>query len=105
VKLRDVLAIGIAVVMAYGIISAWPTSDSQLTWFQSLAIRFGLVHGSNQAPVFVGNPEARVWVDVHTSLYYCEGADLYGKTPEGEFMTQHDAQGSHFDPASQAPCP
>ena len=37
------------------------------------------------APEYKGNPETQVWIDLHTALYYCPGADLYGKTPKGKF--------------------
>jgi hypothetical protein len=102
---RDALLAAVALVLAYGLMSAWPTSGAGMTWFQSLAIRLGLVHGSARPTVYVGRPDARVWVDVHTSLYYCEGSDLYGKTPGGEFTTQHDAQSDNLEPASRTACP
>ena len=106
VRVRDVVLVTVALVLAGGVVSAWPKPNSQLTWFQELAIRYGLVHPSN-APnvVYEGNPDVRVWVDVHTALYYCDGADLYGKTPDGQFMTQHDAQSTRAVSASQSPCP
>ena len=105
VRVRDVVLLTAALVLAGGVVSAWPKSPSQLTWFQMLAIRYGLVHPSN-APyvVYQGNPDVRVWVDVHTALYYCDGTDLYGKTPGGQFMTQHDAQSTRAVSASQSPC-
>jgi hypothetical protein len=76
-----------------------------MTRFESLLVELGLAElpGHNTTGV-TGRPEARVWVDVHTALYYCEGSDLYGKTPEGRFATQRDAQQDQFQPASQAPC-
>lgn len=106
VRVRDVVLVTVALVLAGGVASAWPKSDSQLTWFQMLAIRYGLVHPSN-APnvIYQGDPDVRVWVDVHTALYYCDGADLYGKTPDGQFMTQHDAQSTRAVSASQSSCP
>ena len=51
-----------------------------------------------------GNPDARVWVDVHTALYYCQGADLYGKTPGGKYASQRDAQLDQFEPESRKAC-
>ncbi len=56
------------------------------------------------APVSTGNPSAQVWVDMHTALYYCAGADLYGKTPGGKYTTQRDAQIDQFQPAGQRTC-
>ena len=106
VRVRDVVLVTVALVLAGAVVSAWPKSNAQLTWFQALAIRYGLVHPSN-APnvVYQGNADVLVWVDVHTALYYCDGSDLYGKTPDGQFMTQHDAQSTRAESASQTPCP
>jgi hypothetical protein len=102
---RDAFLTAVAFSLAAALISAWPRSDTQLTWFQSLMVRLGVTRRSAPAPVYVGRPDARVWLDVHTTLYYCEGSDLYGKTPDGNFTTQHDAQRTGFEPASRTACP
>ncbi len=100
---RDAVLLACAIVLAIGIVSAWPKSATQLTWFQELTIRLGISHVP--ARTYVGPPDARVWLDVHTTLYYCKDADLYGKTPDGVFATQHEAQRDGFEPASGAACP
>lgn len=51
-----------------------------------------------------GNPNAQVWVDPHTALYYCAGEDQYGKTPDGRVTTQKEAQMDQFEPAARAAC-
>ena len=51
-----------------------------------------------------GNPDAKVWIDVHTALYYCRGADAFGKTPKGKMARQGDAELDHFQSASGKPC-
>jgi len=102
---RDGVLASVAVALACGLISAWPIVGSQPTWFQSLMVRFGVMQARSQAPVFAGSPDVRVWIDVHTQLYYCEGSDLYGKTPDGEFTTQHNAQSDGYQSASNATCP
>ena len=51
-----------------------------------------------------GNPDTQVWVDLHTALYYCPGADLYGKTPKGRFTSQRSAQLDQFEPAYRKAC-
>jgi len=56
------------------------------------------------APESKGNPDTKVWVDLHTALYYCPGSDLYGKTTKGRFVTQRDAQLDQFEPASRKAC-
>ena len=87
--------------------SWWPAApaSSHLTWFESLLVELGLAEVPPRAPaVHLGNPDVRVWVDVHTALYYCPGSDLYGKTPGGQFTTQRDAQQDQFEPATGAVC-
>jgi DNA-binding NarL/FixJ family response regulator len=56
------------------------------------------------APSDDGNPDAKVWVDLHTGLYYCRGERSYGKTPRGKYERQQDAQFDQFQPANRKPC-
>jgi DNA-binding NarL/FixJ family response regulator len=51
-----------------------------------------------------GNPDTKVWIDVHTALYFCPGSESFGKTQKGRFAKQRDAQLDHFEPASGKPC-
>jgi len=76
----------------------------ELTLFEKLMVNLGLAEPP-PAPVDLGNPEAQVWVDVHTALYYCSGSELFGKTPDGKFTTQRDAQQDQFEPANRKACP
>jgi GAF domain-containing protein len=76
----------------------------QLTLFEKLMVNLGLAEPP-PVPVDLGNPEAQVWVDVHTALYYCSGSDLFGKTADGKFTTQRDAQQDQFEPANRKACP
>lgn len=74
-----------------------------LTLFERFLVALNLAEPPPQQ-VYVGNPNVRVWVDLHTALYYCPGADLYGKTPVGKFTSQRDAQLDAFQPAARAYC-
>jgi len=74
-----------------------------LTLFERLLVSLGLAEVPT-APVYLGNPNAQVWVDLHTALYYCSDSDLYGKTPGGKFTTQRDAQMDQFEPAARKNC-
>lgn len=76
---------------------------SRLTLFERMLVSLGVAEAPPQ-PVATGNPNVWVWVDVHTALYYCPGADLYGKTPGGKFALQRDAQIDQFQPAERATC-
>jgi len=75
----------------------------KLTLFERTLISLGLAEAP-PVPIAAGNPNAWVWVDVHTALYYCSGSDLYGKTPGGKFELQHDAQLDQFQPAARKNC-
>jgi hypothetical protein len=61
---------------------------------------------ASPAPVALSNadPQVNVWVDMHTALYYCPGADYYGQTHGGEYMPQVVALQSRFKPADRKGC-
>jgi len=69
-----------------------------------LLVELGLAEVPARAPSHLGGPDVRVWVDVHTALYYCPGSDLYGKTPGGRFSSQRAAQQDQFEPATRVAC-
>jgi hypothetical protein len=79
-------------------------AQPELTLFEKLMVTLGLAEPP-PAPVYMGNPETQVWVDVHTALYYCPGSELYGKTADGKFSSQRDAQQDQFEPANRRACP
>ncbi len=80
-----------------------PAPDADLSFFDRTLIKLGLAEAP-EPPEYKGNPRTQVWVDLHTALYYCPGADLYGKTPKGRFSTQRDAQLDSFEPAYRKTC-
>jgi hypothetical protein len=114
-KHRADLYVGAAVLLLLIVLSGWgmrpaenhvqPKNPPQpsLTLFEKLLVSLGLAE-TPPAPVYLGNPNAQVWVDLHTALYYCAGSDLYGKTPGGKFTTQRDAQMDQFEPAARKNC-
>jgi hypothetical protein len=75
----------------------------QLTAWEKMMVTLGLAQAP-APPEYKGNPQARVWVDLSTALYHCEGSDLYGKTPKGKFTTQSEAQADQFEAARRVPC-
>jgi len=77
--------------------------NADLSMMDRLLISLGLAEAP-EAPEYKGNPDTQVWVDLHTALYYCPGADLYGKTPKGKFTSQRDAQLDQFEPAYRKAC-
>ncbi|HUO26876.1 MAG TPA: GAF domain-containing protein [Candidatus Aquilonibacter sp.] len=80
-----------------------PDPEAGLSLFDKFLISVGLAEAP-EPPEYKGNPDTRVWEDLHTALYYCPGSDLYGKTPKGKFTSQRDAQLDQFEPASRKVC-
>ena len=75
----------------------------QLSLFDRMLVSMGLAEPP-EAPEYKGNPSTKVWVDLHTGLYYCPGTDMYGKTIKGKFASQRDAQLDQFTPAYRKAC-
>ncbi len=78
-------------------------ADANLSVFDRMLIRLGLAE-EPAPPEDKGNPSVQVWVDERTALYYCPGAELYGKTSKGRFTSQRDAQLDQFEPAYRKTC-
>jgi hypothetical protein len=51
-----------------------------------------------------GVPTIRVWVDTEYGFYHCPNTKLYGKTKQGVYMTQKQAQDRGYRPAYGAYC-
>jgi hypothetical protein len=51
-----------------------------------------------------GNPRVEVWVNTDSGTYHCPGTRWYGKTQEGEYMTQKEAQDKGYHPAAGHAC-
>lgn len=93
------------ILVLFGVgIPASEQAKGHLGWFDSMLVSLGIAEAPT-APVYLGNANAKVWVDVHTALYYCSDADAYGKTRDGKFETQRQAQQDQFEPAFNHPCP
>ena len=80
-----------------------PAPDTGLSFFDRVLIQLGLAEAP-EPPPDRGNPGVQVWVDLRTALYYCPGTDLYGKTSQGKFTTQREAQLDQFEPAYRKSC-
>lgn len=59
-----------------------------------------------QKPALPAGADAqmRVWADRNTGLYYCPGADSYGRTRNGRYMSQAEARLESFEPAQRRDC-
>ena len=103
---RANLYLGTAVLVA-AVALLWPASRPQaptLSVWDRFLVAIGIAEVSQPAVHFQGDPNIKVWVDTHTALYYCPGEDLYGKSPDGHYSTQHDAQSDRFEPAERSVC-
>ena len=77
--------------------------EPRLSIFKELVLSLGLA-APPPMPVHHDKPDTRVWVDVHTGLYYCPDAQLYGKTQGGKFTTERYARLEHFTAANGDLC-
>jgi hypothetical protein len=75
----------------------------KLSFFDQMLVDMGLAEPP-PSPTYSGNPDVPVWIDVQSAVYYCPGAELYGKTPQGRIASQRDAQQDQFEPASRKVC-
>ena len=76
--------------------------DSSRQMIDKWIVRAGLK--SPPPTTYEGNPDTKVWIDLHTALYYCPGSPFYGRTIKGRYAKQRDAQVSQFEPALRKPC-
>ncbi len=105
---RADLYLGAAVFVA-ALALLWPVagpSQQQPTlssWERAL-ITLGIAEAPQPVVHLQGDPSVEVWVDPHSALYYCPGEDQYGKTADGRFNSQREAQMDRFEPASRSAC-
>jgi hypothetical protein len=103
---RADLYLGIAILIAV-LALLWPATASQrpkLHPWERILIAMGVAEAPPPAVHYRGDPSVKVWVDTHTALYYCAGEELYGKSPDGHFSTQREAQLDRFEPAERSAC-
>jgi len=107
---RGIIYIGFGVLALLVVIFQWmaqPSSSSELSPFEEMLVSMGVAEAPTQQPtaqISPGNPNTKVWVDLQTALYYCPGAELYGKTPKGRYSTQLEAQRDQFNPSTRKAC-
>ncbi len=98
--------ITVLVVIAAGAIVWINYSDvieENVPFLRQFLVQTGLK--SIPPPAYPGGlPDTRVWIDLHTALYYCPGTPLYGKTGKGRWARQQDALDDHFEPAERQAC-
>lgn len=50
------------------------------------------------------NPDVKVWVNMNSGVYHCPGTRWYGKTKQGKYMIQKEAQEQGHRPAYGKVC-
>jgi hypothetical protein len=63
-----------------------------------LLVSTAIAQQKNPAPTR-GVPTIKVWVDTEYGFYHCPNTKLYGKTKQGVYMTQKQAQDRGYRPA------
>jgi len=104
---RADLYLGLAIFIAATALlwpSAVPRRSTSLDPWERALVTLGIAE--EPAPLIhsPGDPKAQVWIDPHTALYYCPGEEQYGKTADGRFSSQREAQMDFFEPAGRSAC-
>jgi ribosomal protein L40E len=104
---RADLYLGVAVFVA-ALALLWPVSDAPQRaalgpWERAL-VTIGIAEAPAPLVHLRGDPGITVWVDPHSALYYCPGEEQYGKTADGRFSPQREAQMDRFEPAGRTAC-
>lgn len=55
-------------------------------------------------PAATENPDAKVWVNTDSGTYHCPGTRWYGKTQQGKYMAQKQAEAQGYHPAAKHAC-
>jgi hypothetical protein len=99
--------LGVAIFVAAAAL-LWPAASAPRKPSLGLVDRALISLGIAEAPAPVvhmqGDPGIEVWVDPHHALYYCPGEEQYGKTADGRFTSQRDAEMDRFEPAGRSAC-
>jgi len=86
----------------------WPatsaTGQPSLSFWDKTLITLGIAEAPAPAVHTIGDPTIEVWIDPHSALYYCPGEEQYGKTSDGRFSSQREAQMERFEPAGRTAC-
>ncbi len=101
------LYLGIAILIA-ALAIVWPSpalsQKPRLRPWQRILVKMGIAEAPPATVHYRGDPNVQVWVDPHTALYYCSGEEQYGKSADGRYAAQREAQLEQFEPAGRSVC-
>src|SRR5882762_464090 len=104
---RADLYLGVSVFVA-ALALLWPAAaaprPAALGPWERALVALGIAEVPAPVVYLHGDPSLAVWVDPHTALYYCPGEEQYGKTADGRFSPQREAQMDRFEPAGRSSC-
>jgi hypothetical protein len=104
---RADLYLGVAVFVA-ALALLWPAAGAPhraaLGPWERALVTLGIAEAPAPLVHLHGDPSLAVWVDPHSALYYCPGEEQYGKTADGRFSPQREAQMDRFEPAGRSAC-
>ena len=92
--------LGAAVVSCFGL-----KLDAVPRQFPQVARVLHLAEAPQRSAVTTSSDaHIRVWADLKTALYYCPGSVYYGRSKNGRYMTQAEAQSGNFESAERREC-
>ncbi|HEV7680973.1 MAG TPA: hypothetical protein VGO68_02540 [Pyrinomonadaceae bacterium] len=63
-----------------------------------------VAHVFHPTPQRQGDPSVIVWVNTSSGVYHCPGTRWYGKTKDGRYLSQKQAQAAGYRPANDSVC-